>query len=81
MEGGQFPFTDTEKGENRVYTDSFSWDNSAASYDADVTRHSMERSAQVPELGGAARDSSLQLGALYFNVPDRRVTPLGWDMG
>ncbi len=67
----KFPPADTGsgKGENGVYTHSFSWDNSAASHNTDMTRHSMERSAQVPELGRTAVDPSLQLGALYLIFP------------
>ncbi len=69
--------TGSGSGENGVYTHSFSRDSSTTNHDTHVTRHSMEGSAQVPELGGTARDSSLQLGAFHSNFSGRRVTPLG----
>ena len=79
----KFPLASTGSGEgrNRVYTHSFSWDNSAASHDTNVIRYSMERSAQAPQLGRAARGSFVLLGTLYFHLPVWRVTPLGRNVG
>ena len=79
----KFPSADVGPGrvENGVYTHSPSWDSSTANRAADVSRHSTERSAHVPELGGVARDLSSQLGTSCFNFSGRKVTPLGWDMG
>ncbi len=56
-----------KKSENGMYTHSFNWDNSATSCDANMTRYSAERSAQVPDPGGAARVSYPQLGAPFSN--------------
>ena len=79
----KFPSASSGSGwdRNRVHTHSFNWDNSAASHDTNVIRYSMETSAQAPQLGGAARDSSLLLGTLHFHLSVRRVMPLGKDMG
>ena len=68
---GKFPSADigSGKGENGVYTRSSSGDNSTANRDADVTRYSMERSAQVQESGGTARDCSLKLGVFHSTFP------------
>ena len=69
VEGGQFSIREywVRKGQNGVYTHSVNWDNSAASHDTDMNRHSMEGSAQVPQFGRAVMDSSMRLGALFFH--------------
>ena len=70
-----------KKGKNGVYTHSFSWDSPAASNDINVIRCSIERSAQAPQLGGAARGPLVLLGVLHFHFPIWKVTPLGKNMG